>query len=69
MCNAYKKSVLFGIPEGTAFKFLLLQITFLELQLQVVGHPSATFSLANNDIMIKPGRKKVERIKIYSHPD
>ena len=47
-----------GIPEGTAIKFLELHVTILELQMQAVGHPSATFSFVNNDTMIKPGGKK-----------
>ena len=55
MYNAYSFSVSFGIPEGTAFNSFKLQSTVLELQLQALGHPDATLSFANNDIMTKPG--------------
>ena len=58
MYNAYRISVSSGIPEGIAFKFFELQSTVLELQLQAIGHPNATSSFANNDIMISPGGKK-----------
>ena len=69
MYNTYSFSVSFGIPEGTALKFWKLQCTFLEVQLQAVGHSNATFSLANNDIMISPGGKNTDWSGSLSYPD